>query len=136
VSGAVAMPVEVLLCEDAPDLRALVRSVFEGEPELLRIVGEADDGAAALRLAARDRPEVVLLDLDMPGPPARTVLESLGRSPGAPAIVTFTGHDPRAAAGCDAVAFIASHVPKTTDLFVVRRIVHEIGMRRRATLGA
>jgi DNA-binding NarL/FixJ family response regulator len=136
VSAAGAAPVLVLLCEDAPDLRALVRSVFEAEPGLLRVVGEAADGSAALRLVARDRPEVVLLDLDMPGPPAGAVLESLGRSTVAPAIITFSGHDPRAAAGREAAKLIASHVPKTTDLLVVRRIVHEIGMRRRAILRA
>jgi DNA-binding NarL/FixJ family response regulator len=135
VTGSVVTPVRVLLCDDAPDLRALVRSVFEAEPGLLRVVGEAPDGAAALRLAARDRPEVVLLDLDMPGPPAATVLGRLGRSTAAPAIVTFTGHEPRAAAGREAAAFIHAHVPKTTDLLAVRRIVHEIGMRRRAILG-
>ena len=134
MNGSAATPVGVLICEDAPDLRALVRSVFEAEPELLRIVGEAPDGAAALRLAARDRPEVVLLDLDMPGPPPGTVLQSLGRSATAPAIVTFTGHDPGQAAGHEAAAIIASHLPKTTDLLVVRRVVHEIGMRRRAIL--
>ena len=134
MSGAVATPVQVLLCEDAADLRAVVRAVLEAEPRLLRIVGEAADGTAAMRVAERDRPEVVVLDLDMPGPPARAVLEFLGTSAAAPAIVTFTGHDPRAAAGREAAALIAAHVPKTTDLLEVRRIVHEIGMRRRATL--
>jgi len=128
-------PVRVLLCDDAPELRALLRAVLEQGPDRLAVVGEAGDGDAALRLAAEGRAEVVLLDLDMPGPQPGVVLQEIARDPQAAAIVTFSGHDLRAVAPCDAARVVQAHVPKTTDLAVVRRTLHEIGMRQRKARG-
>ena len=59
----------VLVCDDAPDMRALLRDALDADPALY-VVGEAADGAAALRLAEALQPDVVLLDIGMPGPGA------------------------------------------------------------------
>jgi chemotaxis response regulator CheB len=56
----------VLVCDGAADMRALLRDALDADPDL-RVVGEAADGAAALRLAAALQPDVVLLDISMPG---------------------------------------------------------------------
>ena len=56
----------VLLVDDQPLLRAGFRMVLEEEPEL-SIVGEAEDGAEAVRLTAELAPDVVLMDIRMPG---------------------------------------------------------------------
>jgi DNA-binding NarL/FixJ family response regulator len=136
VSAPPTGPVRVLLCDDAADLRGLVRAALERGPEPLRVVAEAGDGETAVRLLAEGRPEVVVLDLDMPGPPAAAVLRALADGDPGAAIVTYSGHDLRAAVGSDAARIVAAHMPKTTDLAVVRETVHEIGMRRRAILHA
>jgi DNA-binding NarL/FixJ family response regulator len=58
-------PIPVVLVDDHNLVRAGVRSVLHGCPDI-SVVGEADGGRAAVALAKRLRPEVVVMDLDMP----------------------------------------------------------------------
>ena len=59
-------PISVILVDDQPLLRKGFRMVLE-EEEGIDVVGEASDGAAALGLARRLRPDVVVMDVRMPG---------------------------------------------------------------------
>ena len=59
------MPIRVLIADDHAVVRKGLRSFLELDPGL-KIVGEAADGAAALRMAQELRPDVVLMDLLMP----------------------------------------------------------------------
>ncbi|HMI70972.1 MAG TPA: response regulator transcription factor [Solirubrobacteraceae bacterium] len=127
----------ILLCDDSAELRALLRSAIEhgrnpvGAADDVTIVGEVGDGDAALRLAAEHQPDVVVLDLEMPGPAPAALLRTLRRLAPRAAIVTFSGHDPAVVAGA-AAREIALHLPKTTDLTAAGRAVRELG-RRSAT---
>jgi DNA-binding NarL/FixJ family response regulator len=56
----------VLLVDDQPLLRTGFRMILSAETDL-RVVGEAGDGASAVELARRLRPDVVLMDIRMPG---------------------------------------------------------------------
>jgi DNA-binding NarL/FixJ family response regulator len=56
----------VLLADDQPLLRTGFRMILSAEPDLL-VVGEAGDGASAVELARKLRPDVVLMDIRMPG---------------------------------------------------------------------
>ncbi|RDV08308.1 MULTISPECIES: response regulator [unclassified Arthrobacter] len=58
-------PITVLLVDDQPLLRMGFRLILEGEEDL-RIVGEASDGAEAIRLVGELNPDVVLMDVRMP----------------------------------------------------------------------
>jgi len=59
------MTIRVLLADDQKLVRAGFRSLLERDPDI-DVVGEASDGARAVELAARERPDVVLMDIRMP----------------------------------------------------------------------
>jgi DNA-binding NarL/FixJ family response regulator len=60
------VPISVILVDDQPLLRKGFRMVLEEEPGIV-VVGEASDGAAAIDLVSRHNPDVVVMDVRMPG---------------------------------------------------------------------
>ena len=56
----------ILIVDDHPIFRKGLRALLGGQPSL-RLVGEAASGVEAVRLAAELRPDVILMDLQMPG---------------------------------------------------------------------
>jgi len=108
--GAVGgVPVRVLIADDHPLIRSGLRRLLEGRGH--KVVAEAADGEAAVRLALAKRPELALLDVMMPGmsglEAARQIVQG---SPGTH-VVMMSGYaqaDCRAAAArVGAEAFIA-----------------------------
>ena len=59
------MTISVVLADDQPLVRAGLRMILDTEPDL-EVVGEATNGAEAVELCARARPDVVLMDVRMP----------------------------------------------------------------------
>lgn len=59
------MGTTILIVDDNPRLRALIRRLATQKPAL-QVVGEAEDGAEAIRLVHLLRPDIVLMDLVMP----------------------------------------------------------------------
>lgn len=57
-------PISVALCDDHPVVRAGVRALVDSQ-DGLRVVGEADDLASALRVCREQRPQVMLMDLSL-----------------------------------------------------------------------
>ena len=57
--------VRVMLCDDSATTRAILGRLLESEPGI-RVVHRAGDGRAALAALAEAKPDVVLLDLEMP----------------------------------------------------------------------
>jgi two-component system, NarL family, response regulator NreC len=62
----VTEPIRVLIADDHTIVRSGVRLLLEAEPDI-QVVGEALDGAQAVELAASLRPNVILMDIAMPG---------------------------------------------------------------------
>lgn len=58
--------VSILIVDDSRPLRESIRSMLDLEPEFV-VVGEADTGARAVELASSLHPDVVLMDINMPG---------------------------------------------------------------------
>lgn len=80
----------ILIVDDHAGFRAMARRLLEGDGHA--VVGEAADGAEALVEAGRLRPDVVLLDLNLPDASGLTVAERLRQS-GGPAVVITSTHD-------------------------------------------
>jgi DNA-binding NarL/FixJ family response regulator len=69
-------PIRVLLVDDHAIVREGLRALLD-DNESLQIVGEAADGTEALEVVHRLRPDVVLMDLKMPGLPAADAIRSI-----------------------------------------------------------
>ena len=70
-------PIRVLIADDLPELRTLLRTTLQGRG--LQLVGEAGDGHQTLGLAADTEPDVVVLDLGMPGADGPDLIAELRR---------------------------------------------------------
>lgn len=123
--------VRVFLCDDVPDIRMLMRFALEEDPEL-RVVGEADDGVAAVEGIASMQPDIVLLDLSMPGLDGLEVIGHLREVAPQTGIIIFSGF------AADRMSVVAldqgadRYLEKGEPLEVVRRVVLEVAEERRA----
>lgn len=72
-----SVPIKVLVVDDSQATRRIIRESYLNSGEYH--VAEAGDGAEALTLLERERPEIVLIDLQMPGVDGFTVLETVTR---------------------------------------------------------
>ena len=66
VPGPESAPIRVLIAEDQALLRTTLAALVEAEPSM-SVVGLAEDGVRAVSLAAELRPDVILMDIQMPG---------------------------------------------------------------------
>lgn len=98
----------VLIVDDHGDFRASARAMLEGEG--FRVVGEAADGSEAVRAAVSLAPDIVLLDVQLPGEDGFAVAERLAATQRAPAVVLISSRDAGAygarLAGAPACGFI------------------------------
>jgi two-component system, OmpR family, phosphate regulon response regulator PhoB len=87
---------DILIVEDHPTMREAMRMVLEHEGFVIR---EAADGAAALEMVRAQPPDLVFLDLNIPGMTGADVLKSLKQDPETASvrviIVTATGEEER-----------------------------------------
>jgi DNA-binding NarL/FixJ family response regulator len=82
----------VLIVDDHPSFRATARILLEAEG--FDVIGEAVDGATAVTETCRLRPEVVLLDVQLPDTDGFHVAETITARPDAPAVILVSSRDP------------------------------------------
>jgi two-component system, NarL family, response regulator NreC len=89
--------ISIVLADDHNVIRAGLRSMLESEVDL-RVIGEAADTSAATKLARDRRPDVLVLDLQMPGAEPKRDIRYLRESvPGTAIVVLTMQSDPRRA---------------------------------------
>ena len=115
----------VLLVDDRPTVRRGLRMWLEVEPEV-SVVGEAADGEEAVSLAEKLRPDVVLMDVKMPGMDGIEATGKLQAVDPCIAVVILSLYDDidtRARARhAGAAAFVAKHRIKPELLVTIRRL--------------
>ncbi|MEU3748454.1 MULTISPECIES: response regulator [Streptomyces] len=82
-------PVRVLVADDEAMVRAGVRAILARDPHV-DVVAEAADGNEALALTRLHRPDVVLLDIQMPGLDGLTTVARLRREPATVGVIMLT----------------------------------------------
>jgi len=83
------MTIRVVIADDHRVVRDGLHYMLSQEPDV-EVVGEAEDGAQALRVVAATKPDVLLLDLYMPELDGHGVLAALRDAPHQPAVVVLT----------------------------------------------
>jgi two-component system response regulator AlgR len=102
---------KVLIVDDEPLARARLRRQLDAIPDA-QIVGEADNGEQALRSCAELRPQIVLMDIRMPGVDGLSAAMQLAQGGDGPAIIFCTAYEEYAIAAfeANAVAYLLKPV--------------------------
>jgi len=109
------MTLRALIVDDEAPARRRIRRLLGGERDVV-IAGECGDGDAALALIARERPDLVFLDVQMPERGGFDVLKALPAAP-LPAILFVTAHDRYALRAFDVHAVDYLLKPFTVERF-------------------
>lgn len=107
-------PTRILLADDHPMMRTGLRTVLDSAGDLL-VVGEADRGDRLPQQCCELRPDVLLLDLHMPGPGAATTVAELQAACPALKILVLSAHDSDAYVRGMMEAGVAGYVCKDED---------------------
>jgi DNA-binding NarL/FixJ family response regulator len=118
-------PIRVLLVDDDPLVRAGL-SMILGGTDVVEVVGEAADGAEAIALTHKTRPDVVLMDIRMPKIDGLEATRTLARADDGPRVIVLTTFDAdeyvvRALAD-GAAGFLLKDTPPAQIVAAVQRV--------------
>ena len=119
------MRATILIVDDNLRLRALIQRISAQEPDL-QVVGEAEDGAEAIRLVHLLRPDIVLMDLVMPRVNGLEAMRRIKVEHPETKVIIMTVHTEdayrRTAEANGADAFLLKKTLMTTLLPTIRRV--------------
>ena len=119
------MSIRVLIVDDDPLVRAGLRLMMRAAPDI-EVVGEAGDGAAAITHAADLRPDVILMDIRMPGTDGVTTTAQLTAAPDPPRVIVLTTFDAddlvHRAVGAGADGYLVKDTPPADIVSAIRSV--------------
>ncbi len=127
LGSSMSRALRVLLVEDDSDFREIVREVLVGAEFDVLALG---DGSAALDILERERFDVVLSDLRLPGADGLAVVRACGRAPGHPAVVVMTAFPGWKVEEETRQAGAARVLSKPFELGQLERILREVNASR------
>lgn len=120
--------ISVALADDHTLFREGVKEMLSTDPRL-RVVGEAADGPATVALCVERQPDVLLLDVEMPGPGAAAVLRQLRRLCPRTQVIVLTMHDDADVVHelleCGATAYLVKTIPRAELIAAVGAVARE-----------
>lgn len=118
-------PVRVVIVDDEQLVRLALRLVIDDEPDLT-VVAEAADGDAAITVVDEQRPDVVLMDIRMPGRDGLSTTRELLTRPAPPRVLMLTTFDSDdlvlGALRAGALGFVLKDTPPARILDAVRTV--------------
>jgi len=122
---SLAAPIRLLLVDDHPVVRDGLSGMFTSSPEI-EIVGQAEDGNNAIRLATELHPDVILMDLRMPGMSGVDAIAELTRRNNPARILVLTTYetdtDIISAIDAGATGYLLKDTPRAALLDAVRAV--------------
>jgi DNA-binding NarL/FixJ family response regulator len=116
-------PIKLLIVDDHPVVRDGLSGMFSPDPEF-DVVGEAGDGAEAVRLAQVLQPDVILMDLRMPGMDGVTAIGELARQRIPARVLVLTTYDTdslvQSAIAAGATGYLLKDAPRAELLRAVQ----------------
>ena len=120
-------PLRILICEDDDRLAELVSDSLESDGRFI-VIGRASNGAEAIDLAERHAPDVVLMDIGMPGLDGIDATRAIRGRDSGQHVVIYTGSDEYAdvarADEAGAAGFLHKHVLTSPDLADAIQVLH------------
>ena len=118
--------IRLLIVDDHPVVRTGLRGMFETDPGFV-VVGEAADGAQAIELVLATRPDLVLMDLQMPVLDGVTATARIRQLPNPPPVLVLTTYDSDnqilRAIEAGAAGYLLKDTPRDTLFAAVRSAV-------------
>lgn len=108
------MPYRCLIVDDEESARARLTRMLAAHPEIV-IAGEALDGLEAVRKVEELRPDLLFLDIELPGLTGFEVLQSIPETVNLPLVIFVTGYDQHALAAFEANALAYLLKPVETE---------------------
>jgi DNA-binding NarL/FixJ family response regulator len=84
-------PIRILLADDHPVVRTGIRKILEKEADM-QVVAEANNGEEVLQLVKQIKPDVILLDMEMPGKKGHEVVQELKKEKLAGCVLVLSAH--------------------------------------------